>query len=215
MDTSMFILSPKLKGPLHMVMLLDNSYVFDSASLTDLKKQFEVLDQHIFQKEFRSFVHIDLIYFDGFEVKKINNQSNGSFLKCLEIFGLPKIGEALTQSLDQIESIIKKGPLIKPWLFIFHQGFKVGDIPWDRLIKLSNEKKLFFRGFILNQTIKLNAIQDGITSLPYIKLKPGKIPDMLEFIFKLCQQRVGMPEDQSIKLPSKEAFALWGEPVTK
>jgi hypothetical protein len=215
MDTSMFNLSPKLKEPLHMVMLLDNSYVFDSASLTDLKKQFEVLDQHIFQKEFRSFVHIDLIYFDGFEVKKINNQSNGSFLKCLEIFGLPKIGEALTQSLDQIESIIKKGPLIKPWLFIFHQGFKVGDIPWDRLIKLSNEKKLFFRGFILNQTIKLNAIQDGITSLPYIKLKPGKISDMLEFIFKLCQQRVGMPEDQSIKLPSKEAFALWGEPVTK
>ncbi len=215
MDTSMFNLSPKLKEPLHMVMLLDNSYVFDSASLTDLKKQFEVLDQHIFQKEFRSFVHIDLIYFDGFEVKKINNQSNGSFLKCLEISGLPKIGEALTQSLDQIESIIKKGPLIKPWLFIFHQGFKVGDIPWDRLIKLSNEKKLFFRGFILNQTIKLNAIQDGITSLPYIKLKPGKIPDMLEFIFKLCQQRVGMPEDQSIKLPSKEAFALWGEPVTK
>jgi hypothetical protein len=80
MDKSMFTLTPKLKEPLHMVMLLDNSYIFDSNTLDDLKKQFEILDEFIFKKEFKSFVHIDLVYFDGFEVKMMNNQTNSSFL---------------------------------------------------------------------------------------------------------------------------------------
>jgi hypothetical protein len=39
--------------------------------------------------------------------------------------------------------------------------------------------------------------------------------DMFEYIFKLSQQRVALPEDQSIKLPPKEAVALWGDPIVK
>jgi len=215
MDKSMFTLTPKLKEPLHMVMLLDNSYIFDSNTLDDLKKQFEILDEFIFKKEFKSFVHIDLVYFDGFEVKMMNNQTNGSFLNSLEIKGLPKLGEGLTLALDVLENIIKKGTLIKPWFFILHQGFKIGDIPWERLIKVSNEKKIFFRGFVLSESIKLIAIQESILALPYIKVKPGKISDMFEFVFKLSQQRVGISEDQSIKLPPKEALAVWGDPIVK
>ncbi len=215
MDTSMFQLQPKIKEPLQIVLLLDNSYIFDADALEDLKKQFEVMDRFVFQKEYRQFVHIEVIYFDGFEVKSVSNQTAGSFSKCLMQHGLPKIGEGLMLAIDKLETIIKKGAVLKPWFFMLHQGFKVGDVPWDKLSKLTNEKKIFFRGFVLNQTIKTNAIQDSIVTLPYIRIKPGKINDMFEFIFKLSQQRVALPEEQSIKLPPKEAVAQWGDPIVK
>jgi septum formation topological specificity factor MinE len=66
MDTSMFQLQPKLKEPLQIVFLLDNSYIFDTDALEDLKKQLEVIDRYVFQKEYRQYVHIDVLYFDGF-----------------------------------------------------------------------------------------------------------------------------------------------------
>ena len=211
----MFQLQPKLKEPLQIVFLLDNSYIFDTDALEDLKKQLEVTDRYVFQKEYRQYVHIDVLYFDGFEVKSMSNQTSGSFSKCLMQQGLPKIGEGLMLALDKLEMIIKTGAVLKPWFFILHQGFKVGDIPWVKLSKLTNEKKIFFRGFVLNQSIKLNAILDNIVTLPYIRIKPGKMSDMFEYIFKLSQQRVALPEDQSIKLPPKEAVALWGDPIVK
>jgi len=211
----MFQLQPKLKEPLQIVFLLDNSYIFDTDALEDLKKQFEVIDRYVFQKEYRQYVHIDVLYFDGFEVKSMSNQTLGSFSKCLMQQGLPKIGEGLMLALDKLETIIKTSAALKPWFFILHQGFKVGDIPWEKLSKLTNEKKIFFRGFVLNQTIKINAILDNIVTLPYIRIKPGKMSDMFEYIFKLSQQRVALPEDQSIKLPPKEAVALWGDPIVK
>jgi hypothetical protein len=215
MDTNMFQLQPKLKEPLQIVFLLDNSYIFDTDALEDLKKQLEVTDRYVFQKEYRQYVHIDVLYFDGFEVKSMSNQTSGSFSKCLMQQGLPKIGEGLMLALDKLETIIKTSAALKPWFFILHQGFKVGDIPWEKLSKLTNEKKIFFRGFVLNQTIKINAILDNIVTLPYIRIKPGKMSDMFEYIFKLSQQRVALPEDQSIKLPPKEAVALWGDPIVK
>jgi len=211
----MFQLQPKLKEPLQIVFLLDNSYIFDTDALEDLKKQLEVIDRYVFQKEYRQYVHIDVLYFDGFEVKSMSNQTLGSFSKCLMQQGLPKIGEGLMLALDKLETIIKTSAALKPWFFILHQGFKVGDIPWEKLSKLTNEKKIFFRGFVLNQTIKINAILDNIVTLPYIRIKPGKMSDMFEYIFKLSQQRVALPEDQSIKLPPKEAVALWGDPIVK
>lgn len=211
----MFQLQPKLKEPLQIVFLLDNSYIFDTDALEDLKKQLEVIDRYVFQKEYRQYVHIDVLYFDGFEVKSMSNQTLGSFSKCLMQQGLPKIGEGLMLALDKLETIIKTSAALKPWFFILHQGFKVGDIPWEKLSKLTNEKKIFFRGFVLNQTIKINAIIDNIVTLPYIRIKPGKMSDMFEYIFKLSQQRVALPEDQSIKLPPKEAVALWGDPIVK
>jgi uncharacterized protein YegL len=215
METSMFQLQPKLKEPLQIVFLLDNSYIFDTDAIEDLKKQLEVIDRYVFQKEYRQYVHIDVLYFDGFEVKSMSNQTVGSFSKCLMQQGLPKIGEGLMLALDKLETIIKTSAALKPWFFILHQGFKVGDIPWEKLSKLTNEKKIFFRGFVLNQTIKINAIIDNIVTLPYIRIKPGKMSDMFEYIFKLSQQRVALPEDQSIKLPPKEAVALWGDPIVK
>jgi len=215
MDTSMFQLQPKLKEPLQIVFLLDNSYIFDADALADLKEQFEVIDRYVFQKEYRSWVHIEVIYFDGFEVKSMTNQSAGSFSKCLMQQGLPKIGEGLMLAIDKLETMIKKGAVLKPWFFMLHQGFKVGEVPWDKLTKLTNDKKIFFRGFVLNQTIKINAILDHIVTLPYIRIKPGKISDMFEFIFKLSQQRVALPEEQSIKLPPKETVAFWGDPIVK
>jgi hypothetical protein len=215
MNTSIFELQPKIKEPLHIVLLLDNSYIFDKDALEDLKKQFDAIDNYVFQKEFRQYVHIDLIYFDGMTVKDISNQSKGSFLTCLEQQGLPKIGKGLVVAVEKLETIIKQGAVLKPWFFILNQGFKVGDIAWEKLLKLANEKKIFFRGFVLNQTIKFNAIPDNLVSLPYIRVKPGKISDMFEFIFKLSQQRVNIPEDQSIKLPPKEALAIWGDPIVK
>ena len=211
----MFQLQPKLKESLQIVFLLDNSYIFDTDALEDLKKQLEVIDRYVFQKEYRQYVHIDVLYFDGFEVKSMSNQTLGSFSKCLMLQGLPKIGEGLMLALDKLETIIKTSAALKPWFFILHQGFKVGDIPWEKLSKLTNEKKIFFRGFVLNQTIKINAIIDNIVTLPYIRIKPGKMSDMFEYIFKLSQQRVALPEDQSIKLPPKEAVALWGDPIVK
>lgn len=211
----MFQLQPKLKEPLQMVLLLDNSYIFDTDALEDLKKQFEIIDRYVFQKEYRQHVHIDVIYFDGFEVKSMSNQTSGSFSTCLMQQGLPKIGEGLMLAMDKLETIIKSGAVLKPWFFMLHQGFKVGNVPWDKLSKLMNEKKIFFRGFVLNQTIKINAIQDSIVSLPYVRIKPGKSSDMLEYIFKLSQQRVALPEDQGIKPPPKEAVALWGDPIVK
>lgn len=211
----MFQLQPKLKEPLQIVFLLDNSYIFDTDALEDLKKQFEVIDRYVFQKEYRQYVHIDVLYFDGFEVKSMSNQTSGSFSECLMQQGLPKIGEGLILAIDKLENIIKNGAVLKPWFFMLHQGFKVGDIPWDMLSKLTNEKKIFFRGFVLNQTIKINAIIDSIVTLPYIRIKTGKIIDMFEFIFKLTQQRVAIPEHQSIKLPPKEAVAFWGDPIVK
>ena len=211
----MFQLQPKLKEPLQIVFLLDNSYIFDTDAIEDLKKQLEVIDRYVFQKEYRQYVHIDVLYFDGFEVKSMSNQTLGSFSKCLMQQGLPKIGEGLMLALDKLETIIKTSAALKPWFFILHQGFKVGDIPWEKLSKLTNEKKIFFRGFVLNQTIKINAIIDNIVTLPYIRIKPGKMSDMFEYIFKLSQQRVALPEDQSIKLPPKEAVALWGDPIVK
>ncbi len=215
MDTTVFQLHPKLKEPLQILFLLDNSYISDPHALADLKQQLEIIDRYVFQKEYRQFVQIEVFYFDGFEVKSMSNQSAGSFSKCLMQQGLPKIGEGLSLAIDKLESIIKKGAVLKPWFFMLHQGFKVGNVPWEKLSKLTNDKKIFFRGFVLNQTIKINAIFDSIVTLPYIRIKSGKISDMFEFIFKLSQQRVALPEDQSIKLPPKEAVAFWGDPIVK
>jgi hypothetical protein len=215
MDTTMFDLIPKIKTKLHIVMIIDNSYVFDAKATADLKEQFTFLDTVIFQKAYREYVHIDFIHFEGGEVKTFNNQSKGSLVDLLDHPGLPKFGPALEIALRQLDEVIQAKSPIKPWLFMLHHGYKIGDIGWDKLVKLVTEKRIFYRGFILNDSIKINAILDGVTPLPFAKVKAGKMNDMFSFIFRLAQQRVNSPEDQGVTLPTREAIALWSEVPNK
>lgn len=215
MDQSIFQLSPKIKEPLHIFFLLDNSFIYDDKAREKLRKDFTILDQFIFKKEYSKHVHIEWIYFENFSIKALTNQSQDSLVSCLDKEGLPKFGGALELALDKIDTILQEVPKIKPWLFMLHQGFKVGSIEWNRLAKYALDKKIFFRGFVLNDTISISAIQEIVYNLPYMRIKQGKISEMFDFIFQLAQQRVGMSEDQNIKLPSKDVFARWGDPIVK
>jgi hypothetical protein len=215
MDTTIFELVPKIKTKLHIVMVIDNSYVFDAQAHADLKEQLTVLDSVIFQKAYREFVHVDCIYFEGQEVKLIDNQIKASLANLMDFSGLPKFGPALELALSQLDQVIQAKSPIKPWFFMLHHGYKVGEVGWDKLIKLVTEKRVFFRGFILNDSIKINAISEGVTSLPFAKVKAGKIKEMFTFIFRLAQQRVNSPEEQGVTLPTREEIALWSEVPSK
>jgi len=215
MDTKWFELTPKIKSKLHMVMVIDNSYVFDEKAKADLKEQLTFLDTVVFQKAYRDFVHVDCVYFEGYEVKTFSNQTKASFAELLDQPGLPKFGPALEIALSKLEQVISAKSPIKPWFFMLHHGYKVGDVSWEKLVKMVNEKRIFFRGFILNDTIKINAILEGVNPLPFAKVKSGKLNEMFAFIFKLAQQRGNTPEDQNVTLPTREAIALWSEVPNK
>jgi hypothetical protein len=135
MDTTMFELVPKIKTKLHIVMVIDNSYVFDAQARADLKEQLTVLDSVIFQKAYREFVHVDCIYFEGQEVKLIDNQIKASLANLMDFSGLPKFGPALELALSQLDQVIQAKSPIKPWFFMLHHGYKVGEVGWDKLIK--------------------------------------------------------------------------------
>lgn len=212
---TMFDLLPKIKTKLHMVMIIDNSYVFDAKANADLNEQLTILDKTLFQKAYRDYVHIDFVYFEGNQVKTFDNQSKASLVELLDHPGLPKFGPALEIALSKLDTVIQAKSPIKPWLFMLHHGYKIGDIGWDKLVKLVTEKRIFYRGFILNDSIKINAILDGVTPLPFVKVKAGKTKEMFSFIFRLAQQRVNSPEEQGVTLPTREAIALWSEVPNK
>jgi hypothetical protein len=46
-------------------------------------------------------------------------------------------------------------------------------------------------------------------------VKPNKLADMFTFIFKLAQDRAQTPESENVKLPGKDAIALWSEVLSK
>jgi hypothetical protein len=215
MDLAMFELVPKIKTKLHIVMVIDNGYVFDAQAQADLKQQLTILDTVIFQKAYRDFVHIDFIHFQGQEVKVFDNQTKTSLATLIDNLGLPKFGPALELALSRLDQVIQAKSPIKPWFFMLHHGYKIGEVGWEKLVKLFTEKRMFFRGFILNDSIKINAISEGVTSLPFAKVKAGKIKEMFTFIFRLAQQRVNSPEDQGVTLPTREAIALWSEVPSK
>ena len=215
MNESLFVLKPVIKHPLHIFFIIDNSYVVDEAAKSDLAMQLKVLDQYIFQSEYRDVISIQWFYFKDHDVTTMNNQKNKPISGILEVSGLPKFGEALTQALSFIDTIIQSGNPLKPWFFMMHHGFSVGLPGWEKLSKILAEKKVFFRGFIMSQSIKLTSIQDAILPLPYIRVKPNKLADMFTFIFKLAQDRAQTPESENVKLPGKDAIALWSEVLSK
>ena len=215
MTEKLFLLKPVIKHPLHMVFVIDNSYVFDEAAKLDLEKQLKILDQYIFQSEYREVISIQWFYFSEYKVLSMSNQKNKPISGIIEVAGLPNFGEALKQAIASLDAIIQSGNPLKPWFFMLHHGFQVGDPAWDKLSKVLAEKKVFFRGFIMNQSIKLSAIQEAILPLPYVRVKPGQLADLFNFVFKLAQDRVQTPESENVKLPGKEAIAMWSEVLTK
>jgi hypothetical protein len=215
MTESLFLLKPVIKHPLHVFFIVDNSYVYDETAKVDLEKQLRVLDQHVFHSDYRDVISIQWFYFKDHTVNTSSNQKNKSMSSILEVSGLPQFGEALTQALSSLDAVIQSGNPLKPWFFILHHGFSVGPPSWDKLSKILAEKKVFFRGFIISQSIKITAIQDAIMPLPYVRVKSGRLTDMFTFIFKLAQDRVQTPEAENVKLPGKEAIALWSEVLSK
>jgi hypothetical protein len=214
LDLNLFQLKSAHKAVQTIHIYVETGFVCAQTQQKDLFDQLKVIESYVFHPNYAKHVHIRLYYRDGYNLNSLSNQRDASFKPLYTAKGLPY----LTESIEEISRIIDEEKVTlttKPWVFFFVHGFSIENQAIPLFANLLKDNAIFSRGFLLNDTIKRDRLNDIQPKPGFLIVNNNHALDALSFIFLQARKRIETPLTNGIDMPNKEYFATWSAPLTK